>query len=175
MRIEMLPVDLADDANTVAAITELVNDAYSTAERGLWTMDLPRTNVEEMASVIAADELIVARLDNGTVLGSAFTRMLDADTGWFGALSVDLAQAGKGVGGALVTGIERRARELGAKRVQLELIVPAVPHPHTDRLRTWYESLGYVEVDEIGLADIDASAIPYQTSPITFAVMHKPL
>ena len=87
-------VEAADDPAVVAELVGLINNAYSTAERGMWTQDLPRTTPDEVAVAITGGELGALRLD-GRFVGSVFVRLLDPRTGWFGALAVDPAHGGQ--------------------------------------------------------------------------------
>src|SRR5215510_2974048 len=54
--------DAADDI-LVARIAELVNLVYAAAERGLWRDGADRTDPPDIAAMIHAGELAVARLD----------------------------------------------------------------------------------------------------------------
>jgi GNAT superfamily N-acetyltransferase len=184
--IELVSPAKADDADAVDALVALVNRAYSTAERGLWDRDLPRTTADEVTSRITAGGLVAARLDGddgrvglgdgGTAfVGAVFTSLIDPRTGWFGALSVTPECAGRGLGRQLVEYVEHRARVAGAATMQLELLVPADPHPHTSRLARWYAALGYRQVDELDLADLDPGSVIHAFSPIRVAVMQRPL
>lgn len=184
--IELVSPTQADDADAVDALVALVNRAYSTAERGLWDRDLPRTTADEVTSRITAGELVAARSDrddDGVVsddgeaafVGAVFTTMIDPRTGWFGALSVAPQHTGRGLGRRLVEFVEHHARDGGATTMQLELLVPAEPHPHTSRLARWYAALGYRQVDELDLADLDPGSVAHACSPIRVAVMQRPL
>jgi hypothetical protein len=59
--------------------------------------------------------------------------------------------------------------------MQLELVVPAEAHAHTDVLAAWYGRLGYREVGRRDLADIDPAAVPFLAVPLEVAVMQRPL
>ena len=172
--VAVLGVEAADDPALVGELVELINHAYSTAERGMWTRDLPRTTPDEVAVAITSSELGAVRLDERFV-GSVFTRLLDARTGWFGALAVDPAHGGRGLGRQLVDFAEQRTRGTGADAIQLELLVPATSHPHTERLAMWYAGLGYHHIEERDLAEIDPASVVYAVVPIHASVMRKSL
>src|SRR5687768_5428450 len=146
----MVPADRASDADLVATIHDLVNDAYSTTERGLWVRDIPRVTLDDVAEAISIGRTAIA-VHDGRVAGTVRTRMLDASTGWLGVLAVDLHAAGSGLGRQLVTFAEQRSAGLGASTMRLEMLVPDVDHPHTDRLADWYGRLGYREVERRSL------------------------
>ena len=172
--IELLPAEANEDTTVVDTVVDVVNRAYTTAETELWRRPLPRTNADETRTAIANEEVAVARLD-GAIVGSLFVRLLDADTGWFGALGVDPAFGGHGIGGRLVEFAERRALAEGARTMQLELLVPIESIAHTDRLAAWYAALGYRETDSRELAELDPTCIDDALVEIRVSVMRKPL
>jgi GNAT superfamily N-acetyltransferase len=102
-------------------------------------------------------------------------RMLDADTGWFGAMGVDPAFGGRGIGGRLVEFAEQRARSNGANTMQLELLVPVRSIAHTDRLAAGYSALGYRETENRDLAELDPTCIDDALVEIRVSVMRKSL
>jgi GNAT superfamily N-acetyltransferase len=172
--IELLPAEAADDPAIAATIVDVVNRAYTTAETELWRRPLPRTDATETRTAIANGEVAVARID-GTIVGSLFVRLLDPDMGWFGALGVDPAFGGRGIGGRLVEFAEQQARSNGANAMQLELLVPVRSIAHTDRLAAWYSALGYRETDSRELAELDPTCIEDALVEIRVSVMRKPL
>ena len=174
LEIEMLLGAAAEDAALVAEVTELVNRAYQVAEHGLWDDGIARTTSGEAADAIVLGELAVAR-DRGRLVGTIRTRQIDSETGWFGALAVDHAHAGLGIGGKLVGYVEGRAMSGGARTMQLELLVPVVAHAHTELLAAWYGRLGYREVERRELADVDPAAVPFLAVPLEVTVMQKRL
>jgi GNAT superfamily N-acetyltransferase len=172
--VELLPAEAADDVAVVDSIVDVVNRAYTTAEAELWRRPLPRTDADETRTAIANGEVAVARLD-GAIVGSLFVRLLDVDTGWFGALGVDPTFGGRGIGGRLVEYAEQRALAAGARTMQLELLVPARPIAHTDRLEAWYSALGYRETESRELAELDPTCIDDALVEIRVSVMRKSL
>ena len=124
----MLPAAAAGDAELVARICALVNDAYEIAERGLWREPHERTTPPLTAEAITREELAVARLD-GRIVGSICTFQLDPETGWCGALAVDPAFGGQGLGRTLMSFVEERASSAGAHLMQLEVLAPRPANP----------------------------------------------
>jgi GNAT superfamily N-acetyltransferase len=172
--VELVPAELAADEHVVANLVGIVNRAYLTAEEGMWTRGLTRTNPQELAEAITKGEVAAVRVD-GELAGAVFTHLLDERTGWFGALAVEPSFAGRGLGGQLVEFAEEHARRYGADTMQLELLVPDPPHPHTRRLAEWYAVLGYRHVEDRDLADLDADSVQYAVVPIHVRVMRKSL
>lgn len=173
-RVELLPRCASGDRALVDEVVAVVNDAYVVAEEGLWRPGLTRTDPRQTAEAIERHEVAVAWLDD-EVVGSVSSRLLDEQTGWFGALAARVDRGGRGIGRRLVTFAEDRMRAAGATTMQLELIVPSIPHPHTDRLARWYRSLGYRDIEHRTLAELDPPAVEYLLAPCTVAVMHKSL
>jgi GNAT superfamily N-acetyltransferase len=174
LEIEMLPASAAEDAVVVTDLSTLVNRAYRVAEQGLWTHGVARTTPAETAAAAALAELAVAR-EQGRLVGSIRTRQIDSETGWFGALAVDPAYGGHGIGGKLVRFVEIRAMSAGARTMQLELLVPLEAHAHTERLAAWYGRLGYQEAERRELEEFEPTAVPFLAVPLEVAVMRKPL
>ena len=133
----------ADDPRVVAEITQLVNEVYAVAEKGLWVDDAARTTLDEVAGLIRAGEITVARVD-GTTVGCIRIQRLDDDTSEFGMLAAAPDQRGIGVGRRLVEFAERGSLETGRDTMQLELLVPrAWAHPAKEFLAGWYGRIGY--------------------------------
>lgn len=170
----MLPAAAAEDAAVIAEVTALVNLAYQIAEHGLWTEGVARTTPCETANAVALGELAVAR-EQGRLVGSIRTRQIDREIGWFGALAVDPAHGGHGIGRKLVGFAEGRAESAGARLMQLELLVPLEAHAHTERLTAWYRRLKYREIERRDLAEVEPTAVPFLVVPLEVAVMRKQL
>lgn len=174
MHIDWVPVAAAADPTTIALLTNLVNEAYEEAERGLWRPGVFRVTPEETGRVLSRSELAATSAD-GQWSGTVQTRMLDADTGWFGALAVRGNFGGQGLGSQLVSFAESHARDGGAQTMQLELLTPHDRHPHIEWLTRWYQSLGYVAVERRALAEVDPSAVAFLLAPCDVTVMRKAL
>ena len=91
---------------------------------------MPRTDSGEVRTAISAGEVAAAQLD-GAIVGALFVRLLDPETGWFGAMGVDPEFGGRGIGGRLVAFAEQRAAAAGARSMQLEMLVPARSIAHS--------------------------------------------
>ena len=174
LEIEILSTKTSADATLIAEVSDLVNGAYQLAEQGLWTDGVARTSPGETADAVALGELAVAR-DRNRLLGAIRTRQIDSETGWFGALAVDPAHGGRGIGRELVRFAEGFAGSAGARTMQLELLVPVVAHAHTELLAGWYGRLGYREVERRDLADVEPGAVPFLAMPLAVSVMRKRL
>jgi GNAT superfamily N-acetyltransferase len=141
--VELLEAEDSRDARLVGPLADLINRVYAVAEAGLWVVGATRTTPDELAELIAAGEIAVARRD-GEVVGSVRVRDVDDDAAEFGMLVVAFEQRGTGVGRALVEFAERRTRERGRRAMQLELLVPREwVHPSKEFLKTWYGRIGY--------------------------------
>ena len=172
--IALLPPSSAGDKVLIAQLTVLVNRAYELAEEGLWLSGVARTTEAETAESIADGQVAVARED-GRLVGSVRFRKRDATMAWFGVLAVDSAYGGQGVGAELVSFVESAVAASGARVMELELLVPNTPHPHTARLAAWYRRLGYVEAERRDLAVVEPTAVRFLAVDCEVSVMQKAL
>ena len=148
----------ASDDSTVETVTRIINDAYATAEAGLVRVGRPRTTAEEVRLAIGDGQVVVARA-NERVVGTVQTRSLVDQTAWFGVLATAPSAAGRGIASALVLHVEAGALSVGCRRMQLEILAPRSPHPHTTWLSKWYASLGYEEISRSDVAEFDPAIV----------------
>jgi GNAT superfamily N-acetyltransferase len=148
----------ASDDLTVETVTRIINDAYAIAEAGLGRVGRPRTTAEAVRLAIGCGQVVVV-CANERVVGTVQTRSLDEQTGWFGVLATAPPAAGRGIASALVRHVEAGALSVGCRRMQLELLAPRSPHPHTTWLAKWYASLGYEEVSRSDVGEFDPSIV----------------
>ncbi|MEV4537448.1 GNAT family N-acetyltransferase [Asanoa sp. NPDC049518] len=159
----------------VARVAELINRVYADAEKGLWQPGTDRTDVAEVATIVRAGELGVARLD-GDVVGVVRVRRLVGGEGEFGMLVASPEHRGSGIGRDLVAFAEGWARGAGSRVMQLELLVPrGWAHPVKEFLREWYTRLGYREVRRDPFELAYPALQPRLATECDFVVYHKPL
>jgi GNAT superfamily N-acetyltransferase len=175
IEIQLLPAAASDDVMLMERITELINEVYAVAEDGLWTDDATRTTVDEIAELIRAGQIAVARL-RGRIVGGVRVQRLDQCTGEFGMLAADPAHRGVGVGRELVRFAERKCRADGLATIQLELLVPrGWTHPTKEFLEVWYSRIGY-RVARRGTIDEAYPALaPLLATPCDFVIYRKDL
>jgi GNAT superfamily N-acetyltransferase len=144
LTVELLEPDASTDADLVTELCELVNDVYAVAEAGMWVEGATRTTVGEVAELIAAGEILVARSSERGIVGSVRLHDVAADTSEFGILVAARDHRKLGIGRALLDEVERRGRDRGLAAVQLELLVPREwSHPSKEFLMSWYGRRGY--------------------------------
>lgn len=88
-----------------------------------------------------ATEVFVARSDDGTILGVSTLvtfRIPTAVRSWVEDVVVDEAASGQGVGTAIIQAMIERARELGAKTVDL------TSRPSREAANRLYQRVGFV-------------------------------
>jgi GNAT superfamily N-acetyltransferase len=191
--IDMLPTGAAGDADVVARLTDLVNRVYAVAEAGLWVEGAARTTAAEMAGLIAAGEIAVARHDrhdghgvhgeqeghdghDGAIVGSVRIQRIDDGLGEFGMLVADPTRRGAGIGRDLVAFAEDWCRGQGHAVMQLELLVPRDwTHPEKEFLDAWYTRIGYRPVRTGGFEESYPHLAPLLATPCDFVIYHKPL
>jgi GNAT superfamily N-acetyltransferase len=175
VEVSIVPAADADDGGFVAQVVDLVNRVYADAEHGLWLAGADRTNAEEVAAIVRAGELAVARLD-GQLVGAIRIQRIDGDLGEFGMLVASPEHRGVGIGRELVAFAEGWARGEGLARMQLELLVPQTwTHPAKAFLHSWYTRLGYERVRTGRLDEAYPALQPQLATPCDFAIYHKDL
>ena len=176
VEVSILPAISADDAELVAEITDLMNRVYSEAEAGLWIEGgATRTTEDEVATLVRAEEIAIARLD-GEFVGAVRVQQLDDEMGEFGMLVASPQHRGVGIGRELVNFAEDWARGRGLDRMQLELLVPrSWSHPVKDFLREWYTRIGYRPVRTGVLDEAYPQLVPHLATSCDFVIFHKEL
>ena len=174
-RVELLPAAAAGDPRVVERLTELINRAYAAGEAGLWVHGTLRIAPAAVVAAIRGGGMLVATA-GAPIVGCAWMRMLDDATADLGLVSADPEHWGGGVGRALVRFAEDVARSRGVATMQLELLVPRDgAHPDKDRLRAWYERLGYHVVRTAPFEAIATHSASELAKPCEFLVFQKPL
>ncbi len=168
------PVSAGDDRLT-EELADLVNRVYATAESGLWRDGATRTTASELAGLIRAGEIAVARR-GGQIVGSVRIHDVAPDTSEFGILVSAPEQRGLGIGTDLLAFVERLGRERGLRAIQLELLVPTGwSHPSKEFLRGWYGRSGYRLVRTAALGDAHPHLAPLLATDCVVEVYEKPL
>jgi GNAT superfamily N-acetyltransferase len=175
LEIALLPPAAARDTVLVGRITDLVNRVYATAEEGLWVEGATRTTISEMAELIAAGQIAVARMD-GQYKGAVRIKQHDVGTGEFGMLVADPAHRGEGIGRGLVAFAEELSRQRGLAVMQLELLVPREwTHPTKEFLHAWYMRIGYRPTRSDAIDESYPQLARLLATPCDFVVYHKDL
>jgi GNAT superfamily N-acetyltransferase len=173
--IELLAASVASDDALVAGVTDLVNRVYATAERGLWVDGATRTNPAEVAGMIGAGEVAVARVD-GQIVGAVRVQQLAGGVGEFGMLVADQDRRGEGIGRELIAFAEALSRQRDLDVMQLELLVPREwTHPTKEFLHAWYTRLGYRPVRSGTIEESYPQLAPLLATPTDFVIYHKDL
>jgi GNAT superfamily N-acetyltransferase len=173
--VRIAPAGAARDTALVHELASLVNRVYAVAEEGLWADGAPRTTPAEMAGLIAAGQIAVARAEE-RILGAVRIRRLDSSEGEFGMLVADPAHRGTGVGRELVRFAERWGRGQGLGTMQLEVLVPRLwAHPSKEFLKAWYTRVGYRPVRTGQFEKSYPELAPLLATPCDFVIYHKDL
>jgi GNAT superfamily N-acetyltransferase len=173
--IEIAAPAPAEDASFVAEVTDLVNTVYADGEKGIWVAGAARTDRDELASLIRAGELGVARRE-GEVLGAVRIRRLPSGEGEFGMLAAHPAHRGTGLGRELVAFAEGWARDQGVRTMQLEVLFPNEwEHPTKVFLRDWYIRSGYQVVRKGDFAEDYPGLVPHLATACDYLIFTKAL
>jgi predicted N-acetyltransferase YhbS len=144
----------------VPAITALINQAFI-VEAFFKIGD--RTSIEGVRELMRTGGGFLIAEESGTPVGCVFVK-LNGDTGYFGMLSVDPRQQGRGLGRALIDASEAHLRSRGCTRVEIEVV------NLRDELMPFYERFGYVETEERPFTHPERAS-----RPCHFIVMTKTL
>jgi GNAT superfamily N-acetyltransferase len=159
----------------VDRLTRLINDVFRTAESGLWRNGAERTTPSELAELIAARQVAVARRE-GAIAGCVRIHDVAEDASEFGMLAADPDHRGTGVGRALVDFAEQHSRERGLRAMQLELLVPRDwLHPSKEFLKSWYARMAYRPISTRPFDDLYPHLAPLLATPCELAVYEKSL
>jgi predicted N-acetyltransferase YhbS len=124
-----------DDAQTLAGI---INRAFI-VEAFFKIGD--RTSPEDVAALMRAGGSFLIAEEDGQAIGCVFVKTKGA-TGYFGMLSVDPSQQGKGLGRVMVDASEAHLRDRGCSNVEIEVV------NLREELPPFYERFGYRKTEE---------------------------
>lgn len=122
---------------------EIMRDAYARTEIEIWGENYLRMPQSEYETLIDDGKITAALLD-GMIVGSIYSYQRDLETSTFSLLAVHRDFGGRGIGRKLIDEVEKKAQLAGAKYMSIEILRPRdFKVPLKDRLRTWYEAMGY--------------------------------
>ena len=135
--------------DTLNDVTTIINDAYRIGETGI-LVDSPdrpfsRVTEEEVQQMIATKGILTLLIDE-KVVGCIKVQVVDDGVAEWGCLAVERSCQGKGYGAMLVHAVEQHIQSvMNCQMAQLVLLAPSSwKHSHKERLRDWYQRLGYV-------------------------------
>jgi ribosomal protein S18 acetylase RimI-like enzyme len=173
--VGLVPAVASGDVTLVDGLAALVNEVYAVAEEGLWLDGVARTTSAELAGLMRASELAVARRA-GAIVGCVRVQRLDDYCGEFGMLAAHPAQRGSGVGRALLRFAEELSAARGLRVMQLELLVPRDwTHPSKTFLAGWYTRSGYRLVRTDRPEEACPHLAPLLATACNYRIYHKAL
>lgn len=141
-------VILSSDTHTFssserAELFEIMRDAYARTEIEIWGENYLRMPQTEYEGLIDKGQIFGALL-NDKIVGSIHARKLDSESSTFSLLAVHADFGGHGIGKKLIEAAEETAKSEGTKFMKIEILRPRdFTLPQKDRLRAWYEGMGY--------------------------------
>jgi predicted N-acetyltransferase YhbS len=120
-----------------------------------------RTSPEDVAALMRAGGSFLIAEEDGQAIGCVFVKTKGA-TGYFGMLSVDPGQQGKGLGRVLVDASEAHLRDRGCSNVEIEVV------NLREELPPFYERFGYRKTEERPFTSPERAS-----QPCHFIVMSK--
>ena len=136
------------DESKAEFIADIVNKVYKESEGKIWIDEHTRTSKNRILNTIHAKELILA-LKNDKFYGCIHLERINETKFRFKMLVANPEYKRTGIGSKLVTYAEQQAKNAGANRMQLELLVPT-DFEHNDKifLTNWYTRIGYQYISE---------------------------
>jgi len=123
---------------------EIMRDAYARTEIEIWGENYIRIPQLEFEELIDQGNIFGAKL-NGRIVGTIYLKKVNNEESSFGLLGVSLDAEGKGVGSKLIEAAENQARKDGSRYMIIDILRPRdFEVPVKNRLRVWYEKMGYV-------------------------------
>ncbi|KAI1410216.1 hypothetical protein F5Y13DRAFT_167960 [Hypoxylon sp. FL1857] len=190
--IEFPPASVADDEAFTAALTDIINAAYTETEAGIFKPGYLRTSANDVAEFLKAGSLAVASIpattsdatsnttSGRTPLGCISIKRLSKNRAELGLFAVAMSQRGSGLGRDLMTWAERWCSDNlggpGVAVVQLDLLVPThFDHLFKKRLDVWYTRLGYKVVGRRDFALDYPNLAPQLAGPTEYRMYEKTL
>ena len=133
LSIRAEPFDSDDAQRLIAGLDAGLAELYPPEQR--FGPNLKAAQLEE-----GRGTFLVAR-DGGRAVGCGAVRMLDPTTAEAKRMYVEPDQRGKGIGRAVLDGLEAAARQLGAQRLVLETGI------HQDAAIALYRRAGFRQID----------------------------
>jgi len=129
-------------------MAQIINHVYDVSEGNIWINDYKRTSKGQLIKLIRSGELLLAVKGN-EFYGCVWLEKVNNETYKFKMLVANPVYKGTGIGSKLVKYAEKQAKEQGACKMQLELLVPT-EFEHVDKviLTQWYTRIGYWKIAE---------------------------
>ena len=171
-KVHIRPSKLADKD----ALMKMVNEVYEQCEGHLWIAHHQRLTEERFTSYHNNKQLLIAETRDTSIVGCVVMSECVANGRELSMLVVKPECRGQGIGLQLVEHVIRTARSEQCEYVRLELLYPShQPDPWKQRLRKWYESIGFQFARNEDFKLHFPDAIPDLVQEITFSVFEKPL
>lgn len=154
---------------------EIMRDAYTRTEAEMWGENWVRMPQSEYEDLIDEGKISAALID-GKVVGTIYLRRVDVETASFGLLATHRDYGSLGIGRALIESVENDARIAGAKYMDLDILRPRdFKLPIKDRLRNWYEGMGYEFTHSQDFQEDRPDYTKYLTTPLVLDTYRKAL
>ena len=135
--------------DAVDAVTTIMNDAYRIGETGILVQPFYRATRDEVVQMMEKTQILTLSIDQD-VVGCIKVHVVQDGVAEWGCLAVAQQDLRKGYGKLLVQAAEGHIKTiLKCDVAQLELLAPSSwKHAHKERLRDWYQRMGYSLANE---------------------------
>ena len=138
----------------------LINDAFK-VEAFFKIGD--RTSADEIRQMMGTGQFLVLEEPRGTIAGCVYVAF-QGERAYFGMLSIEPSQQGRGLGQHLIDVVEARCRERGCRHLDIHIV------NLREELPGFYRRLGYVDNGTLPFSDAERAS-----RPCHFIVMTKAL
>ena len=143
-----------------ALLARLINDAF--VVEAFFKIG-NRTSETEILELMKHGEFLVAEDSARRIVGCVYLEIQKGRT-YFGMLSIDPSEQGRGYGRALIEAVESMSRERGSRAIDIHIV------NLREDMQTFYGRLGYLERGTLPFSQPDRAS-----RPCHFIVMTKEL
>ena len=155
---------------SIKALCQLINNVYHQNEDVLINKSNPRTNLNELKTMINNKKLLIAK-HNDKIIGCIQVSLVDEKTSIFAMLVTDPMNRSQGIGKKLVQHAEIYAKKNGCTKMHLKLLTPKEwIHEQKEFLKNWYERMGYIRK-----YDVPFENEKFYVTPCRFTLYSKQL
>lgn len=173
--VHHLDPEHADDTREMSEIAELVNRVFTQEDRGLWRPGHTRTDVDQVAAMVRAGELVTAQL-GGTLVGVIRVQQIEDRTAYSSMLVTHPDYRGRGLARLLREYVFDHLRRLGVTTLRIDNIAPRdVARQATDFMTDWNERAGYAVVGRVPFEEVHPELVPMLLVPCDFILYEKEL
>lgn len=162
-------------ANQKEELYELIRVAYAETEKEIWGDNYIRASRDELNDYLDRGEFLLV-LDNEHVVGCVHYSKNNPSSTSFGLLATHNDYKHYGIGSALISAVEQKAKENGSDDVELTILRPYDGEVASKSLlKNWYEGKGYCFIQSIDFSEVRPERAKRLLVPCSFDYYRKEL